>query len=156
MNCVRWKIAIAIIYKCMLCLKIKFLKSLFQRIAYLKEPSCLYHYLANKMSYISGHHNSMNHDMYSRNSMKLCNLHKEKITPWSVSKANIKFCSLNVRRIRESTCAHIQTSSPSRKPVECSRRMLHISWRLVPERDATAAKLSVLVVRSSLDENTAC
>jgi len=95
MNCVRWKIAIAIIYKCVHCLKIKFLKSLFQRIAYPKEPSCLYHYLANKMSYISSHHNSMNHDMYSRNSMKLCNLHKEKITPRSVSKANIKFCSLN-------------------------------------------------------------
>jgi len=46
-------------------------------------------------------------------------------------------------------------SSPSRKPVECSRCTLHISCRLAPERDATAAKLGVLVVRSSLDENTA-
>lgn len=32
---------------------------------------------------------------------------------------------------------------------------LHISCRLAPGRDATAAKLGELVVRSSLDENTA-
>lgn len=77
---------------------------------------------------------------------------EEKITPRRVSRANIKFRPQTYDASAAVLPRTSEASSPSRKPVECSRRALHISCRLAPERDATTAKL---VVRSSLDENTA-
>ncbi|XP_039301923.1 uncharacterized protein LOC120356962 [Solenopsis invicta] len=56
---------------------------------------------------------------------------------------------------RQYSRAHPNEQSVSKACRMQPARALHISCRLAPGRDATAAKLGKLVVRSSLDENTA-